>query len=340
MPVNLDVLLRFHTIDKCLQNRFRKWTIQDLIDACSDALEKNVSKRTIQNDIQRMRGAELGYHAPIICRNGFYSYEDKEYSIKNATLSKENVHAIAIAGKILGQYKGFKLQQDLQAIAEKLEDKKLKTRFRAIERVIEFEQANEIGGKEFLQPILDAIQNKEVLNIEYKRFDAEKMKCHTVHPYLLKEYRSRWYLLGLNHKHQVITTYALDRMIEIKTTYDPDYIGNDVFDPTVYFKNTIGITYQGESPIKVTLFVEKVFVPYIITLPLHSTQKLIERTEEGALFELEVIINPEFETLILGYADLITIVGPEELRLNFINKLDHAKKRYEENCYFRKSTPL
>lgn len=339
MPVNLDVLLRFHTIDKCLQNRFRKWTLQDLIDACSDALEKNISKRTIQNDIQRMRGAELGYHAPIICKNGLYSYEDKDYSIKNATLSKENIQAIAMAGKILGQYKGFKLQQELQEISDKLEDKKLRDKFKDIERIIEFEQANEVGGKEFLQPILEAIQSKVVLDIEYKRFDAGDAKNHRVHPYLLKEYRGRWYLLGLNHKHHVITTYALDRIVNTKKIYSQDYIENDIFDPTIYFKNTIGITYQGESPIKVTLFVDNIFVPYLLTLPLHSSQSLIKRTGEGALFQLEVIHNPEFETLILGYAGLISIVGPEDLRLHFINKLDHATKRYEENCYFRESTP-
>lgn len=26
MPVNLDALVRYHTIDKCLQNRLRDWT--------------------------------------------------------------------------------------------------------------------------------------------------------------------------------------------------------------------------------------------------------------------------------------------------------------------------
>ncbi|HZH54104.1 MAG TPA: WYL domain-containing protein, partial [Sphingobacteriaceae bacterium] len=148
-----------------------------------------------------------------------------------------------------------------------------------------------------------------------------------------------WYLLGLIHKHRVITTYALDRIIHTKTAPGIDYITNDIFDPIVYFKNTIGITYHGESPLRVTLFVDNIFVPYLLTLPLHSSQSLIKRTDEGALFQLEVIHNPEFETLILGYAGLISIVGPEELRIHFINKLDQAKKRYKENDYFRESMP-
>ena len=58
MAYNKNALIRYKTIDKCLQNRYRKWTLEDLIEACSDALYEhegkmtNVSKRTIQLDIQ------------------------------------------------------------------------------------------------------------------------------------------------------------------------------------------------------------------------------------------------------------------------------------------------
>ena len=72
MANNKNALIRYKTIDKCLQNRYRKWTLEDLIEACSDALYEyegkmmNVSKRTIQLDIQTMRSDKLGYNAPII----------------------------------------------------------------------------------------------------------------------------------------------------------------------------------------------------------------------------------------------------------------------------------
>lgn len=329
MPVNLDVLLRFHTIDQCLQNRYRKWSLQDLIEACSDAVEKNISKRTVQNDIQRMRSGDLGYYAPIICKDGLYSYEDPHYSIKNATLTNKNVRSIAIASKVLGQYKGFELHGELQKIASKLESKTQRNKFVQIENIIEFEQADEITGKEHLQPILQAIQNKEVLDIEYKRFDSSQIKTHIVHPYLLKEYRSRWYLLGLNHKHQFITTYALDRVISIQVDYSHEYMENTGFDPKIYFQNTIGITYTGETPLLVTLFVQSDFVPYLLTQPLHHSQKLLEETEQGAYFQLEVVNNPEFKTLILGYSDVMTVVAPPKLKHDFTDILKMAKGKYE-----------
>lgn len=71
MALNKNALLRYKTIDKCLQNTYRNWTLDDLIEACSDALyeyegrDTNISRRTVQMDLQLMRSDKLGYNAPI-----------------------------------------------------------------------------------------------------------------------------------------------------------------------------------------------------------------------------------------------------------------------------------
>ena len=72
MPANRNALIRYKTIDNCLRNPYRRWTLEDLVDACSDALyeyegiDKGISKRTAQMDIQMMRSEKLGYNAPIV----------------------------------------------------------------------------------------------------------------------------------------------------------------------------------------------------------------------------------------------------------------------------------
>ena len=82
---NKNALIRYRTIDKCLQNRQRRWTLNDLITACSEALyeyegkEMKVSKRTVQLDIQMMRSDKLGYNAPIeVYERKYYRYEEED----------------------------------------------------------------------------------------------------------------------------------------------------------------------------------------------------------------------------------------------------------------------
>lgn len=78
MPLNRATLIRISTIDRCLQNHYRRWTIDDLIDACTDALAEyegrsnRISRRTFQNDLALMRSDRLGYNAPIVVREHKY----------------------------------------------------------------------------------------------------------------------------------------------------------------------------------------------------------------------------------------------------------------------------
>ena len=96
MPVNKNALIRYKTIDRCLRNKYRRWTLEDLVDACSDALYEmegitgGVSVRTVQADIQVMRSDKLGYEAPIeVYESKFYRYADEDYSISNSPLDSD-----------------------------------------------------------------------------------------------------------------------------------------------------------------------------------------------------------------------------------------------------------
>ena len=90
MASNKNALIRYKTIDQCLRNTGRRWTLNDLIDACSDALyeyegkDVYVSKRTVQLDIQQMRSDKLGYNAPIeVYERKYYRYAQEDFSIMN-----------------------------------------------------------------------------------------------------------------------------------------------------------------------------------------------------------------------------------------------------------------
>ncbi len=101
-------LLRYKTIDICLRNRNRKWTLEDLISEVSVVLHRqgyiiaSVSKRTIQQDIQDMRG--ILYNAPIIVKEKkYYTYSDKYFSIETI---KNNVKTWSngVVNELTGDY--------------------------------------------------------------------------------------------------------------------------------------------------------------------------------------------------------------------------------------------
>ena len=108
MPANKNALIRYKTIDNCLRNRYRRWTLDDLVEACSDALydmegiTKGVCARTVQMDIQIMRSDKLGYNAPIeVFDKIYYRYADPNYSINEMPLTEDDCRLLKQAVEML-----------------------------------------------------------------------------------------------------------------------------------------------------------------------------------------------------------------------------------------------
>jgi len=133
MPANKNALIRYKTIDRCLRNRYRRWTLDDLVDACCDALydmegiTKGVCARTVQMDIQIMRSDKLGYNAPIVVYDKiYYTYADPDYSITEMPLSMDDCKLIKEAITLLDN------KDNLDAARAKMVLAKLKTRLTSI----------------------------------------------------------------------------------------------------------------------------------------------------------------------------------------------------------------
>ncbi len=129
MATNKNALLRYRTIDRCLQNRQRSWTLTMLKDACTEALSElegrqtDLGLRTIQLDIQNMRGDKLGYHAPIeVYDRKFYRYADPNYKLSDVPISDLDLDVLRESVEVLRQFKDFSLFKDLGGVIQKLED--------------------------------------------------------------------------------------------------------------------------------------------------------------------------------------------------------------------------
>lgn len=339
MPVNRNALIRYKTIDKCLQNHYRKWTLEDLIDACSEALyeyegiDKGVSRRTIQADIQLMRSDKLGYNAPIIVVDKkYYCYEDKGYSITNIPLSNQDLEKLSEVVEILKQFKGFSHFKDLGGMVQKLEDKVYTEKSKQAP-IIDIEKNENLKGLEFLEPIYAAISQKKAISIVYQSFRARKANGFIFYPYLLKEYRNRWFVLGKKGGYKDLLTLALDRVQNIDIEHDKHYVPDPKFSAATYFKDVIGVTVNpNQRPVDVHLFIDRRNAPYILTKPLHSSQKLIEKLKNGIEISIQVIPNYELEREILGYGDSICVLSPLSLRKRIEKTLCNAKKLYSDGA--------
>lgn len=334
MPKNKLASFRYRVINNCLKNTARSWTRTDLTDEIDNQLfdsfgiDKGISKRTFHYDIDIMRSLPpRGFDAPIVVKNGCYQYEDLQYSIDSIPLSNMDIESINNAVDLLSQFKQIPIHLELSLVREKVTGQILSNS--ETSRIIEFEY-RVVSGTEYLTPLYQMIKEKRVVNIAYHSFRSSEPKEFIIHPYFLKQYNHRWYLIGLTDRFDNIGIYSLDRIKSVEIEPTVEYKIDTFINHTVYFEDVIGVTVlPNEAPVEIVIWVSSDQAPYIITKPIHHSQTVIEEMEGGMKIRLKIIPNYEFYSTILSFGGAIKILSPEFIQDEIYKKLMNACRNYE-----------
>jgi predicted DNA-binding transcriptional regulator YafY len=332
MSTNKHAQIRYQTLDRCFRNPGRNYFIDDLVMACNEAIKEyagitnGVKKRQVQADIAFME-SEAGWSISLDKKKEgkrtYYRYEDIRYSINNQPLNDTEINQLKETIYMLNRFKGMPQFGWMEEILARLENTfKLKG---TTTNAVGFEHNPYLKGLDFFSDIFNAIINKQALSINYKRY-AKEPSDMIFHPYFLKQYNNRWFLLGLcEHLRDrlLITNLALDRMEKISSANTP-FIENNIVDFDDYFEDIVGVTVLDKEIEKIVLEIDNVLFPYVETKPLHGSQKIKQRSDKTTTIELNLIINYEFENLLLGYIDKIRIIEPEHFRLKITDRVKNA----------------
>ena len=155
---------------------------------------------------------------------------------------------------------------------------------------IEFENKAAIETIPNFKTILEAIQQQIPINFKHYSFYHLKEEEYTLKPYFLKQYQNRWYVIGETEKGY--RTFGIDRIENIT-------IGTKKFKAKTEeakdkFSHVIGLNYMDHKMEKIQLSFHISQKPYIVSLPLHHSQKEINSDNETT-FDIELRIHPNFE---------------------------------------------
>ena len=336
MAQNKNALLRYRTIDRCLRNTGRRWTLQDLVDACSDALyefegkQDQVSTRTVQLDLQMMRSDRFGYVAPIeVYDKKYYRYADPDYSISNRPLSQHDIDVLNRTIDLLRQFDEFDRFHDMADVVSRLQDKVASARKHR--PIVDFERNPNLKGLEHLNALYDIIASRQTVCVSYRSFNSRQPRPFFLFPYLLKEYRNRWFLFGSRTGDMRLFNLALDRIMDFHVCPDIPYRENPEFSED-FFKDIVGVTrHLHLRKEHIVLRADNSQASYILTKPIHPSQKLVEKNKsDGSMtFSLDIIVNDELIAQLLSFGSGITILEPASLASCLRDIHRQASENYE-----------
>ena len=336
MPKNKNATIRYRVLDRCFRNRRQKFFIDDLVEACNEELMaydgSSVSKRQVQQDIIFLESDAGGAIDLERCRDGhkvYYRYRDPDFSILNLPMSQEEAEQLSDTIQMLSRFNGLPQFTWMDEVLVRLKDS-----FQldgTVSGSVAFAQNPDLKGIELFSPLFNAIVKKQVLSIKYHRF-GKPSSVRIVHPYQLRQYNNRWFLVGLEERllpRIPLAIIPIDRIDEFKVDEDAifqEYRGADFDD---FFYDIVGVSLHPEGR-KERVVIKALFpaASYIETKPIHPSQRILERGDGYIVFQLDVIPNYELETQLITYADQAEIIEPIGIRVA-IN--ERAKRIIEHN---------
>lgn len=170
------------------------------------------------------------------------------------------------------------------------------------------------SGRDHLTTILEAMKESRVVNIIYRAFSFSRSYEIPVEPYCVKLFENRWYMLGHNLSKDTIRLYGLDRIESVEVTEQEYKLPKD-FSAADYFANYFGIvTDDRVKPEGIIIRANKDHTPYLKSLPLHHSQRLIEDNGEYADFELYLAPTYDFIMKLLHVGGMVEVISPSSLR--------------------------
>lgn len=328
MPINKDAYLRYRIIDQCLTNTMRPFPDKNFILEKVEEVLGPVSLSSLEKDFGKMReifGAPIAFHHG---RKGYY-YNDPNFSIKEFPLNEEEIRALDFSTAVLEMLRSSPIFSKMEGAIDKVINgyRVGKILDKNMEDLIQVEAPLGDSGGQWIETLYKSILDNQMVRILYEPF-GRPAKEHFLCPYLLKEYRNRWYVIGHSSRADSVIVFGLDRIREIGPADQPwVYPGN--FNPKDYFKYSFGITQINDAkPETVVLSFTPSQAKYILSQSLHPSQQVILQNESEVRVELNVYLTHELIMMILSYGPEVKVLSPESLVMQIKEKAEAMRRLY------------
>lgn len=339
MPSNKNAFTRYQILDQLLSDKYHCYDTKDITDICNEKLAEadcpTVTVRCIQKDINYIE--DFPFYAEIerymVAGKNCLRYAKPNYSIFRKELSEEEKNLLSEVLSTIGQFEGLSNFEWLENLRKELS---LEER----PKIISFSRNPYLKNSNLLGELFNYISNKAAITLSYQLFNTDETKQIVFHPYLLKEYNSRWFIFGASDEDGKILCFALDRIVEVQICNAVKYreCPENIFER---FEDIIGVTlYEDRNIEHIMFWVSDISKNYVMTKPLHESQ--IHNTKEsddeqrikypqldgGAFFSIDCVPNYELIRELCSFGKELIVLSPATIQDEIVKRITEHSQRY------------
>ena len=338
MPSNKNALIRYKYLDRLLSDRHHYYTMCDLYEKVNEMLEDDgflkVTRRCIEKDIESLQDAPFRADIETFQIDGkiIYRYRRSSFSIFREELSNEERNLLHEVLSTIGQFDGLNH-------FDWLEKFKMGLGLERRRQIISFSNNPYLQNTNLLGTLFDQISNMVVIHLSYHTFTDTSIRSIDFHPYLLKQYNDRWFLLGAADSDNKVLTFPLDRIDKVEPLPKMKY-RKCPENLKERFEDIVGVTlYEDRECEHIVFWVSDTAKGYVITKPIHESQTQLKGEKEqklrsaysmfeGGLFiSIDCIPNYELIRELCSFGGNLVVLSPESVRTEIKSRLlKHIEK--------------
>lgn len=184
------------------------------------------------------------------------------------------------------------------------------------------------SGHLYLTGIMEAMTEGVEIEIVYQKYTAANAEPLTLHPYAVKEFAKRWYLIAHCVERDGIRVYGLDRVKELHTTTRSFKMPKG-FDVDELFATSFGIYLPEGKACSVKFRVSEAEARFLRDLPLHKSQEEVELKDGYVTFSIFVCPDKNLLMEFCKYGSRLEVLSPMDLREQIAKELSKASAMYK-----------
>ena len=185
------------------------------------------------------------------------------------------------------------------------------------------------SGHKYLTRTMEAMMDRKELLLEYRKYSRDESESLHIHPYGVKEFAKRWYVVAWCVERNALRTYGMDRILSLEETGATFRLPKD-FDLAAQFVFSYGpYLPEGRKPELIRLKAFGTEAAFLQDLPLHPSQTLVEQGDGYSVFRLYLIPTANLVMDLCRHGARIEVLEPASLREAVCKELKETLSLYE-----------
>ena len=303
-------------------------TINEIKDKLAE-FEITADRKSLYDDLRELEVLGLGIDSYTIGRNTYYYVAEKPFEIAETKLLVDSIQA----SKFITERKSRKLIKKLMENVSVYEEAQLNRQVVVSGRIKTMNESIYYNVDE----IHNSISNNRSICFDYLKWDLEKRlvsrkdEPYEVSPWALTISDENYYLVGYDIKTDKIKHYRVDKMRGIRMT-DNARSGKEAFkqfNVASYAKENFSM-YGGKEVAVLLAFKDELVG---VMIDRFGSEIPIHRSKDPGWSEtrVDVAVSNQFFGWIFALGSDVRIIGPQDVRDDFVKQISDTKSLYHGN---------